>query len=350
MKICAINTDNKACGNYRIKIPFEALKKDGLDITVFSFDKVTDIKLLLQYDVIILQRIIDPKVLNIVKILLNNKKIIIHEIDDNLFEVNKNNPAHKTFNKKSEATKIFTEASKICSYIFTTTETLAKELNKYLKLDIAKYKWFNNALDMSNPVYQNSLRNKIEPNKIIIGFQGGSGHQDDIDYIIEPVKYIVNKYDNVIFAFIGQPDYFDKFNLKRDKAIHIPFTNDFRTFMNFPSYFDIGLAPLCHKDNFNISKSYLKILEFGAFKIPTICSNVGDFKNFDKDSVILTDNSFLSWVTNIEKLINDVVLRKEIGLNAYKNISEGVYSLKHINNARKQFFKEVENENFIIGR
>ncbi len=154
----------------------------------------------------------------------------------------------------------------------------------------------------------------------------------------------MEKYDSVIFAFIGQPSYFDKFKLKLPKAIHIPFTNDFNEFLSFPSFFDIGLAPLCHKDNFNISKSYLKILEFGAFKIPTVCSDIGDFKKFDNSSVVLTENKFSCWVAEIERLINNAELRYKIGRNVFKNISEGKYSLKNINNARIEFFKEVLNE------
>ena len=92
---------------------------------------------------------------------------------------------------------------------------------------------------------------------------------------------------------------------------------------------DIGVYPL--EDNqWVLGKSGLKAIQYMAFGIPTVASNVGS------NSEIIThlENGWLvsteeEWLKALETLINEPSLRKRLGKNARKTVQER-YSLDTI--------------------
>lgn len=343
MKILAIRADDKACGNYRINIPYYHLRK-YFDIDIVHRSEIKGYEYFQPYNVIVFARVDDPFTITIIKKLKEMGKIIIHELDDNIFKVEKHNKMaykHLYENQKFDPKEYVREILQISHYNHCTTEYLANQLAIESNTPIEKYRWFNNAVDLSNKYYINK-RKELDENVITFGFQGGTGHRNDLQTIIEPVKKILKTYKNTAFLFCSQAEYFNDFNLKiYDRAYVLPSTQNFNEFLSIPSYFDIGLAPLDDKSEFNKSKSYLKMLEYGVYGNVCISSNVGDFNKFD-NGYFTTSND--KWFEAISKLIENPTKRMEMAQKQKKLISEGIYSLEHINSQRIEFFKAIEKE------
>lgn len=340
-KIIVIASDHWACSNYRLIQPYNNLKKD-FNVDVFveeDFRKVLNVGRLLQYDVIILQRVIDEEVLKIMKFLRMKGKTLIQECDDDLYSVKMDNPSYNTFKHGSPHLKVFTESLQNIDYLHVSTETLRQRYAK--RMDINKIRVFPNAIDLNHPMLQEnkSRRSEMPEDRLIIGYQGGSSHLSDLQNIVPVIQPVLEKFDNVDFAFCSHPSLFERnFYGKVDmnRVIMIPpITDKFDNFPNLPSMFDIGLVPL-DDSNFNESKSYLKILEYGIWGVPTICSDVlpyREFSNLADDSTILVKNKPNLWVKSISELIQDNDLRLNISKNVKKAILEK-FTLRNVNKDR----------------
>lgn len=99
---------------------------------------------------------------------------------------------------------------------------------------------------------------------------------------------------------------------------------------DIPSYLDdvdCGLVPLLDKTRFNLSKSPVKLFEYMAKAKPVIASRVGEASCVIKSGY----NGFLAsskheFVKNMEKLIKDPQLAKDVGTVARKEVEKD-YSL-----------------------
>lgn len=155
--------------------------------------------------------------------------------------------------------------------------------------------------------------------KVRLGWVGGGSHFDDLAIIKEPVFEILEKYNNVEFVCLhGVPEFF-----KHHKKIKI--NHDFKTIDRYPKHvgkfkFDIGLAPLVDND-FNRGKSNLRFLEYSAMGIPTIASDVENFRL----SIAQGKTGFLcqtheDWVRHMSCLIENKGIRMDMGRKALKEV------------------------------
>lgn len=349
LRIAVIASDNGACGNYRVIIPYNNLINKGFN-QFKIFNNIPPLNILKYYDVILFQRITDYNAmpmfppyyvgLNIMKELKSMGKIIIHEVDDNLLIIPAHNPCYIDYKPNSEAIKIHKEALRIADYIHCTTPKLRDSIGDMLNIDKKRIYSFDNAIDINSKYYVNG-RNKLPQDKIIIGYQGGSSHEKDLKLIVEPVKEILRKNDNVMFAFCSNPYFLKHFNIPADRLINIPLQENFNLFLTIPSMFDIGLVPLLD-DEFNRNKSSLKLLEYGAYRVPTVCSKM---KVYDKGLEInlLASDKPKDWIKNIQLLIDDENLRRKIGDNVHL-YSTALYSssaIDIINDNRLDFYRSL---------
>lgn len=347
LKVCVIAVDNSGCGNYRVIIPYNELINKGYK-QFKIYNHTPSFEILKQFDVILFQRVVDYNPLpflppyylplNLMKELKALGKVIIHEVDDNLMILPPHNPSYHDYKPNSEPIKYHKEALRLADFIHCTNDNLKNSISELLNINKGKIYTFDNAVDV-NYIYYKNRRSELPQDKIIIGYQGGSSHEKDLQILVEPVRKILKKYGNVMFGFCSNPYYLKYFNLPKDRVIQIPIENNFNKFLSIPSMFDIGLVPLID-DDFNRCKSQLKIHEYGIYSIPTICSSVSIYDV--KDGVnLLANNNKNDWFKNIEMLILDEQKRKEIGENAYKYCTSNFSSnsLYNINNKRIEFYR-----------
>lgn len=231
------------------------------------------------------------------------------EMDDNILSTPNYNPAAGAYDPQSDLRKICIRQMREADALIVSTPYL-KEI----------YSEFNdNIYVMPNSIdfdLWGKAQRKVNKGKITIGWAGGASHNDDLK-IIEPViEYIAAKHPRVEFRFLHgiSPA------LKGKKGVK--WVSKFARSDQYPNYvaqngFDIGIAPLV--DNaFNRGKSNLRWLENAALSTPVVASNVGHFKETIRhgEDGLLCDTAD-DFIYNLEQLINDKSMRKEIGRNAY---------------------------------
>ncbi len=104
--------------------------------------------------------------------------------------------------------------------------------------------------------------------------------------------------------------------------------------------FSVGLAPLLDSE-FNRGKCRTKLIEYGAWGIPTIASAVGEYTSWINDG----ENGYLvrkpdDWFVYLEMLSHDEV-RHEMGRAAHRKTKEAVIS-KHIHKWERVFEGHVD--------
>ena len=161
-----------------------------------------------------------------------------------------------------------------------------------------------------------------EDNMVTIGYMGGQTHQADLTLVENSLLKVCEKYpDKVKLRFWGvQPP---------PKLMDSPFTEwieinqeDYAAFADYFSQQDceILIAPLIDSE-FNRSKSALKFLEYSALGIPGVYSKLPPYEQVVKHGI----NGYLAeseqdWEKCLTQLVEDPLLRKEIGTSAQKTI------------------------------
>lgn len=251
-------------------------------------------------------------------------KRILYDMDDDFWQVAKDNPSANVSNAlKDQYEGMIEEADAI----ITPSKVLAKKFKKYFK----KKPIFicPNGIDYTQ--YRERPKSKGE---LIIGYMGAASHWKDLQLIGEVIDKLSSKYD-FLFTLYGltgdameaamyayhkhliantrpeQNEYFKAaldFNasLKNCKLFHVPFMPpELHPSVLSRVDMDIGLAPL--EDNeFNRGKSCIKYYEYAAVGTVTVSSDVLPYK----DEVTYTaKNTFKDWYKKIEKLIVDEEFR-----------------------------------------
>ena len=167
---------------------------------------------------------------------------------------------------------------------------------------------------------QNALmmkRNETKGNNIIIGYFSGSiSHNPDIE-IIKPVLIkILREFKNVkllLFGLIDIPIFLKKFSSKIIKKEFI----DWKQLPEVISSVDINIAPI-EKILFNEAKSENKWVEASLVKVPTVASNYGAFKQvIQQNKTGILCSNLNDWYISLKSLINNELLRRTLGENAY---------------------------------
>lgn len=254
-----------------------------------------------------------------------NNKTVFYDIDDLVFdkEYTKTIKHLDTMSKEEldlyyDGVKRMGDTLKLCDYATTTTETLAKELKKYVK------EVYINRNCASERMCELSLKaqKKVtkEKDKIVLGYLSGSiTHNADFELILPALTRIMKEKDNVYLKVVGLLDIPEELEPYKDRLLTAPFV-DWMKLPEIIASIDINLAPL-EESLFNDAKSENKWTEAALVKVPTIASNVGAFKIIDdKKDGILVNNNIDDWYNKLTNLIEDEQLRKSIGLNSFNRV------------------------------
>ena len=284
---------------------------------------------------------------------------------------------------------------KVASYVTTTTEIFADEIRKFNKNVIV----LPNAIDPAEPQFNQPT---LPSDKIRVGWLGGSSHLHDLkllDGMVSKLSPIQDKLQFYVCGFdtrgtvtelnkqtgeqkqrpirpeetvwklyeeiftnnykIVSPDYkifLDKFedgvypNIDNENYVRV-WTRPVDSYARNYSNFDISLAPI-KNHIFNRMKSQLKVIEAGFYKKALIASEIGpytlDLKHCLENGNFVDGNAMLvresrnhsDWNKNIEKLIKNPNLVKDMGERLYETVKDK-YDLNVVTKNRAEFYKSL---------
>ncbi len=239
---------------------------------------------------------------------------VVVEMDDNILSTPTYNPASEAYDPRSVYRKLCISQLREADALIVSTPYL-KEIYSEFNDNIYVVP---NSIDFS---LWGKVRRKPAKGKVVVGWAGGASHNDDLAIIIPAVEHITKRYPNVEFRIIhgASP------SLRNMQGVK--WIEKFVRMDKYPQHiasqgFDIGMAPLV--DNaFNRGKSNLRWLEYSALGIPTVASRVGNFVETIKDGqdAILCNDS-QDFIDNLELLIKNKEIRREMGRQAYKRVFE----------------------------
>jgi glycosyltransferase involved in cell wall biosynthesis len=310
VSIFAVPADITACGKLRVIYPTEYLRRGGANISCKPMLREMDI---VRYPVILLQRQVSEDAYKTVKRAVDRGQIVVYELDDDLWNIDEDSPARRVYYPGSDALKWSEKIVSACTGVFASTTNLGKKLSRFNP----NVHVIENSLDLQLGIRDWATVEYRKTDKLVVGWTGGITHQVDIPHIARIANALLEKYPDIIFA-LGGPEIFyqdilGKHGVPEDRTIFIP-PREFDEYPGMYGHFDVSICPL-HDTEFNRSKSFLKVLEAGAWGVPSVCAPVQPYFEFDRrhGGMIAIADTIDDWVREVGKLIEDENLRKQKG-------------------------------------
>lgn len=143
----------------------------------------------------------------------------------------------------------------------------------------------------------------------------GNTHQDDHRVLAGVLRPVLEKYPQAVFAMVSAYQTMDIFeaalDIPKDRLVRLD-PVAFASYPELPAQFDIGLVPVVSTP-FNMAKSDLKIIEYGARRVPYVASQIAPYTRFHIDTGGQGGylcNSRQEWVDAISRLVEDELTRK----------------------------------------
>ena len=316
------------CKKYRVDQKVEMLKAVGYEADVISWTEYNKARNLLQLaSLVFFYRVpAEESVLSLVNECHRLNLKTIFDVDDLIFDeaLLKTNINIQNLPKNIQAqvfsgAKTYKKAMSSMDYCSASTPVLAEYMTKH-----SEHESFiiPNALD-SELLELSKIDKPFKDNEIITIVYGSGTSTHDIDFQeVAPALFtVLSKYPHVRLVIHGTLTLPENFKTLKTQIKEIPFMESSQYYQALNGY-DINIAPL-EASIFNDAKSNIKYLEASIFKLPTIASNVAEYKAAIQNG----QNGYLAsneqeWIQAFETLIASQPLREEIGTNAYDTVVE----------------------------
>ena len=316
------------CWLYRNHFPSKALKNRGHEVKLIILGTELPEQWALDFpDTVVFSRTYNIDPIQLLRKFKAMGKKIVYEVDDDLWNVNADNPSAAVSTDLKEQYETLMRDADV---ITTTTEHLAKLIKQKTK----KKKVFvcPNAID--NDVWKTR---PYKSDELRIAYEGAASHWKDLMLISEAIVELQkkHKFTFIVQGMTGAPLVSDLWEYRQmlrmglqperkryfEQAVnwaesirginwqHEPFWSP----MIYPERlsaldFDIGLAPLLD-NKFNRSKSCIKFYEYASVGAVTLASDVLPYK---KEVGYLAKNTTKDWYKKLEKLIVDKKFRSKL--------------------------------------
>lgn len=305
-------SDKNGCGFYRTLIPFRYLASKDKDFQISEFFAYNfDLNYLRNTDWLRFQRqvtVAQTKIIRNLKAQIqknNFKTKVAYELDDLVHGIEINNILAYQFYTKSRKDNLI-EIFKMSDVVTFSTDYLKTFYQDKFGIDnsvvipnfLPRFMWW--------PCGKRNKYNKGEKLRILwAGSASHIGKGGDLEFLIPLVKKTLKEFEWVFFGVCPH-------ELKGKVEFH-----EWCDMHEYPEKIDgidadISIAPV--KDvEFNYAKSDLKLLEYSALGLPTICSTIGNKQGpYDNiEGVCLVDNKIDSWYQMIKEFENNIDKRVE---------------------------------------
>lgn len=287
-------------------------------------------------------------------------KIVHYDTDDLLTNIYEGHRLYHVYKEKGleDITKFIYNNSDIIS---VTQEKFAHRVAPYCN-PASTLAIIKNAIDYNLPCWNMEKFPKPKKKFTRFGWVGGIHHEQDLK-VFSGVPHHVNQRvgtKNCQWDFFGHPppntpkDDWQNDVWRRYKEIalrgfkgprnwNIHYAQQADRYGVFYTAMDVALAPL-EMNEFNDSKSEIKVAECGRYKIPLVASNVGCYDEWIKDGetgfLIDPDKGASEWVRILTTCAKNPGLVKRMGENLHA-LTEESFDLNKVCFHRLNLYKEV---------
>ena len=310
------------------------LEVDPKDASMPTHDKLEDMN---WADIVFVANILKwggPYTARVVGVAKELGKFVHFDTDDLLTDLYEEHHLFKTYkdNNLDEITKFCYHSADL---VTVTQVKFAERIKPFVGKCLAIVK---NVLDYSLEAW-NFPKSKAKFTRI--GYAAGIHHRGDVR-VFSSVPHIVNQKvgkENVQWNFYGHPppdanrpkggweekvwpEYMQSLlkGFKGHKNYNIHYALPPDAYGRYYASMDVAIAPL-QMNNFNDSKSDIKVAECSRYKIPLIASNVGCYDetiiNGETGYLIDPDAPKSEWIKILSKLCKDKNHRIEMGKNLH---------------------------------
>jgi len=357
-----ICSDLGGCLQFRTTAPFEELKRFNVHNIVYAYlptepgrsleDLLID--LIEPHDLIIVQRCYKYPLVKLVKKICDivGKKMVF-ETDDDYLNLPIYNPCSEEL-KHPEVKAGFIEILKMADLVTVSTQELKNVYALYSKnIEVLPNNVRNVYYAKDSAVAEPDKDGKVNPycvfgflnvpkyiklgnqyvRNIRIGYTATPTHLVDFNQIKYHLFKVLKRYKkNVTMIYIGD---------RRFKDIHMQeMTGEYYNMIHLDNQpydlynfnirnFDIGLAPLV-PDIFNMSKSPLKLLEYGSWGIPAVAPEFITYnREFTNGVNYLSYYNPKEFADQLCELIEKEELRERLGNAAREHVKENRLEWQH---------------------
>lgn len=293
----------------------------GNDMEQIAPEKVT------QADIVIIQRDFprwQTAYQAVIRLARSEGKPVIYEVDDLLLDLPEDHPDRPIYYYSRavlpmlqavlEADAVTVSTPALRDYLLPFNSNIFL-LPNYLADDL----WL-----MSHPDQRHQAADQSADAPVVIGYMGTTSHSADLELIANVLEKLLDHYcDRIVIQFWGiqPPIGLRNHPSVRWTPLHI------LDYAQFAGYFsqqhcDIFLAPLA-VNRFNQTKSSIKFLEYSSLGVPGVYSRITPY-----ESIILHPETGMlatspaEWEQSLHQLIDDPILRRKIGMQAFDSINK----------------------------
>jgi glycosyltransferase involved in cell wall biosynthesis len=304
--------DYDGCGFVRCILPYRMLVHSGYDLIVsmFAVEAIVD-----QCDVIVLQRQHSETGLELLQMAHAKGKKVIYEIDDFFHGLHPTNKSITHFQQQPQDLRLIEQLIYQADALTVSTPELAKQYGRFN----------SNTHIVPNCIDLGLIPQPIKENHsglVRIGWGGSNSHDADMPLMVEALKRVLREQPQTRLVLMAG-DYRHLFTGHEEQLEFYPATFghedpivDYLQVLN-EARLDIGLAPI-GDTLFNRCKSDYKLVEYGAFGIPAVASDVEPYQLFEKacrthGKGVLLARSEYDWYRHLTRLVTQAGLRTSMG-------------------------------------
>lgn len=380
IKILVVPANDGGCAYYRAWDPFRKLASQYPDEVEIKFEKnplqidpktgkfpeEPDYSETFEWaDIVFTQNLSNfggPYTARIVGVAKEHGCLMHYDTDDLLTDVYEGHRLHEVYKEKglSDITKFIYHNSDL---VTVTQMKFADRVAPFMK-EGAALAVVKNAIDYNLPCW-NSKRMIPKNNVCRFGWVGGIHHEQDVKQFAGVPGFVNQKagIGRCQWNFFGRPpvdpekgpdwqqDVWDNYQriimlgakgkARNNMFIHPALPPD--RYGSFYTHMDVAIAPLEY-NNFNDSKSDIKVAECGRYGVPLVATDCGSYSDTIIDGVtgylIDPSNPRSEWVRILTRLAKDKKHRLEMGENL-KKITDEQFDLNKVVGQRLDIYREV---------
>lgn len=269
---------------------------------------------------------------------------LVMDMDDSLWDIHSDNPAHSVYNPGSQALKDFEAICNEVDYITCTNDYLRNIIISHTNKKSSEVFVFPNRIDLDLYTYRSPFK---DTDQIVLTHFGSTTHFLDLKEreFFKGVDRIMKEYPQVILRTVGAfiPEFRNKWGMRYENHFgHVNIYNWIQDKDKFPKFMaetDILVVPLAD-DVYNRAKSSIKWMEASSAKIPGVWQKIRQYEEvIDGTNGLLAENDS-QWYNAIKTLIDDKEKRKAMGEKTHEDVRNGWQIQDHTKDYAS-FFKKI---------